>query len=149
MTDSGAYLPNFIFCNECKTLDILKSAPHVENGSNGISSHPAKEDDDTDSWDDVDQDDVAEANGDDLETTSYNRKAFGNLLKKRVPTQSLIDMCSSCNHLVSTHTTTFRIIRNQYQESKMRCNLCGTGSSSQSVMPYDVRKVNVVAQDDL
>lgn len=80
VTESGAYLSNFLKCDACGTLDALKSSSSLENGANGhsTSNQTEAEKEDDDGWDDVDQeedDDDNDIDADNVEVFTYHRKS--------------------------------------------------------------------------
>lgn len=151
--DAGHYLMNLKACAACSKRDIPVLRNRKKNGvkeggrengetmGNGVSG----EDDEGD-----------REYGEDEEEIVYER-GFGVLgeqhVVRLVAEISLLhstDACSSCGHLIATHTYNFNVIKPSgtstdssewTQTYTMECDLCGTGERENSVGVSDPQRM--------
>lgn len=78
---------------------------------------------------------------DEVEIVTFERKCLQSNCTRAYNDYLLrTDVCSSCQHVISTHSYKFWI-EGDYQEYEMECALCGTAEDSISILPDDPRKI--------
>eukprot|EP00056_Hartaetosiga_gracilis_P021441 m.24171 g.24171 ORF g.24171 m.24171 type:complete len:163 (-) comp9082_c0_seq1:40-528(-) len=139
---TGVYLVNFAGCGKCKkfSMPIAEKVDSKEDDSPFSSDDESEEEkkriidtDDANNREDEQvnegQEEKQKTNADDDEDNEDDEHVLFN------------HRCQECNHLICQHEYTFEVDPSgTYQEESMSCWLCGQGSRTSSILPFDPRE---------